>query len=126
MRLTIKESLEYMKDAGFHISQATYCRIKSKLQNDKLKRIYNIAKFFQDSHLERIDQLELIQKLMWTDYHNCRDPFKRSCILEKIVSIQPYLSAYLEATRDIIEHKKLEEIKKRKKVESEQEDQYIS
>lgn len=105
MRLTIQQSLEYMKDVGFQMSQATYSRIKCKLQNDKLKRLYNIAKYgFQDQHLERVEQLELIQKLMWDDYHKCVDPFKRTCILEKIANIQPYLSAYYEATKDVMEH----------------------
>jgi hypothetical protein len=105
MRLTIQQSLEYMNDAGFPVSQATYCRMKRKLQNQKLERLYNIAKYgFEDGHLERIDQLELIQKLMWKDYHECKDPFKRSCILEKIANIQPYLSAYYESTKDIIEN----------------------
>jgi hypothetical protein len=92
-----------MKDVGFPVSQPTYSRMKRKLQSQKLKRLYHIAKIgFSDGHLERIDQLELIQKLMWDDYQKCQDPFKRTCILEKIANIQPYLSAYYEATRDII------------------------
>jgi hypothetical protein len=110
MRLTIAQSLEYMKDAGYTVSQATYCRMKNKLQSLKLERLYNIAKYgFTDAHLERIDQLELIQKLMWDDYHNCKDPYKRTCILEKIANIQPYLSAYYEATKDVIVKKKQED-----------------
>ena len=106
MRLTIRQSLDYMKDAGYEVSQSTYSRMKNKLQSKKLERLYSIAKYgFQDQHLERIDQLELIQRLMWQDYKECKDAFKRSCILEKIANIQPYLSSYYEATKDIIEHK---------------------
>jgi len=115
MRLTIEQSLDYMKDAGYEVSQATYCRMKNKLQSQKLQRLYNIAKYgFTDAHLERIEQLELIQKLMWNDYNQCQDAFKRACILEKIASIQPYLSAYYEATKDIIALKK-----RKKKLENE-------
>jgi hypothetical protein len=105
MRLTIEQSLEYMQDAGFPVSQATYCRIKRKLQNQKLKRLYHIAKIgFTDVHLTAIDNLELVQRLMWQDYHNCKDPFKRACILEKIANVQPYVSAYYETTKDVIEN----------------------
>jgi len=115
MRLSRQESLLYLKDHGFEMSQTTLTRHKRKLESQKLKRLYNIAKYgFQDAHLERIEQLELIQRLMWQDYKECKDAFKRACILEKIASIQPYLSAYYEATKDIIALKK-----RKKKLENE-------
>jgi hypothetical protein len=64
MRLTIEQSLKYMKDGGYNISQSTYSRIKRKVQSAKLQRLYHIAKIgFEDQHLERIDNCELILKL---------------------------------------------------------------
>jgi hypothetical protein len=105
MRLSLKQALEYLKDIGFEMSLPTYTRIKRKLNSHKLQRLYHVAKIgFTDEHLAAIDNLELIQKLMWQDYHNCKDPFKRTCILEKIANIQPYLSSYYETTKDIIEN----------------------
>jgi hypothetical protein len=96
-----------MKDTGFPISQATYSRMKRKLQDQKLSRLYHIAKIgFSDNHLATIDKLELIEQLMWKDHSECKDPFKRACIKEKIANIQPYLSAYYEATKDIMENTK--------------------
>jgi hypothetical protein len=59
---------------------------------------------FTDVHLTAIDNLELVQRLMWQDYRNCKDPFKRACILEKIANVQPYVSAYYETTKDVIEN----------------------
>jgi hypothetical protein len=104
MRLTIQQALEYMKDNGHPMSRATYMRHKSKVQSRKLQRLYNIAKTgFTDEHLASIDQLELVERLMWKEYNDCKDPFKRSCILEKICNIRPYLSAYYETSKDIIE-----------------------
>ena len=64
MRLTEKESLEYLKDNGFEISDTTLYREKNNLEKMKLKRLYQIAKYgFEEQHLERIDQLEMIQRL---------------------------------------------------------------
>ena len=66
MRLTEKESLEYLKDNGFEISDTTLYKEKSKLEKMKLKRLYQIAKYgFEEQHLERIDNCELILELMW-------------------------------------------------------------
>jgi maleate cis-trans isomerase len=45
MRLTEKESLEYLKDNGFEISDTTLYREKNKLEKMKLKRLYQIAKY---------------------------------------------------------------------------------
>ena len=124
MRLTIDQSLEYLRDKGYPISRATYCRIKSKLEHDKLKRLYSIAKNFESFHLERISELQEIRRLLWKHHNDCKDPLKKAIILEKIKEIQPYLSAFMEATKDIIEHKKVEEVKKKRKrlQELEQED----
>jgi hypothetical protein len=66
MRLTYVQSLEYMKDAGFPISEGTYKREKRKINDLKLQRLHHIAAIgFEDQHLDRIDNCEMIQKLMW-------------------------------------------------------------
>jgi len=49
-------------------------------------------------HIERIDQLELIQREMWKLYDMEQQPRHKAAILEKIANIQPFLSAYYEAT----------------------------
>jgi hypothetical protein len=115
MKLTIKQSLSYLKEHGIEISQSSYCRIKRKLEHEKLRRLYSIGKYFERSHIDRIEKLRLIESLMWKDVHECNDPFKKAKIKQMIASIQPYLSAYEEATKDIIEYKKIDELKKKKK-----------
>ena len=103
MRLTEKESLEYLKDNGFEISDTTLYREKSKLEMMKLKRLYQIAKYgFEEQHLERIDNCELILKLMWQNAMNEKDPYKNTQILKEILSLQPYLSSYYDATREVM------------------------
>lgn len=108
MRLDTDQALKYLQDAGFPISRATYFRNKKKIETLKLKRLYQIAKYgFQDQHLERIDKCELIEKLMWENYEKCKDPFKKVLILEKVITIQPYLSAYYEATEHVMKESEL-------------------
>lgn len=108
MRLNTVQALKYLEDVGFPISRATYFRQKRKIEGMKLKRLYHIAKIgFQDQHLERIDNCELVEKLMWENYANCKEPFKKVLILEKILHIQPYLSSYYEATTDVMKESDL-------------------
>lgn len=47
------------------------------------------------------------KKFMWENYYQCTDPYKRVLILEKIVRIQPFLSAYYEATKDVMKESNL-------------------
>ena len=103
MRLSTDKALLYLKEAGYEMSPRTWRREKQKLNDSKLERLHFIAKIgFEDQHLERIDQLELIQRLMWDEYDKEQSPFKRASILEKIANIQPYLSNYYDLTREVI------------------------
>ena len=105
MRLSTVKSLEYLKAHGYEMSQRNYFRHKNKIQSLKLKRLYHIAKMgFEEQHLERIDQLKLIQELMWKNYDECKDPFQRSKILRAIADVQPLLSAYYDATHKVVAH----------------------
>jgi hypothetical protein len=70
----------------------------------KLKRLYDIAKIgFQDQHLERIDVYELGFKMMWKNVLLEKDPYKQNAMIKDILLLQPYLSAYYEATNLIVE-----------------------
>jgi len=103
MRLHLEHALDYVKHAGFPMGRRTYYRHKKKIQEMKLERMHHIAKYFPDQHLERIDRCELIEKLCWENYHACKDPAKKVKILESIITIQPYLSSYYEATKIVLE-----------------------
>ena len=43
-----------------------------------------------DQHLERIDQLDLINQEVWALYRKEKDTFKQVLILEKIAELQIY------------------------------------
>jgi hypothetical protein len=125
MRFSIQQSLEYCKDNGYPISRATYCRQKRKLESEKLSRLYDYAKNFESWHLERMEELERVRQLMWQQFEACKDPLKKAIILEKIKEIQPYLTAFMDATKGLIEHREVNNNnkKKRKRLESESEQQ---
>ena len=109
MRLTEKQSLAYLKEMGFDISPKTYYNDKRKVEELKLKRLYHIAKIgFQDQHLERIDVYEMGFKMMWQNVLLEKDPYKRNVMIKDILLLQPYLSAYYEATKLIIDKQQSE------------------
>lgn len=104
MRLTTDQALQYLKDNEFPMSRASYFRHKKKLDQMKLKRLYHIAKIgFEDQHLERIDNYEIGFKMMWQNVLRERDPYKQNVMIKDILLLQPYLSAYYEATKLIFD-----------------------
>ncbi|MBI3639690.1 MAG: hypothetical protein HY223_05175 [Thaumarchaeota archaeon] len=105
MRLNETNSLEYIQDKVKKISARRYYEIKAKLKEDTKSRLYEIAKGgFAQQHMERIDQLQICQRLMWEHYQKISDDWKKILALEKIASLQPYLSAYYEASKKILEN----------------------
>ena len=104
MRLTEKQSLEYLKEMGFDISPKTYYNDKRKVESLKLKRLYHIAQIgFQDQHLETIDQYEMGFKMMWKNVLRETSPYRQNIMIRDILMLKPYLSAYYEATKFIVE-----------------------
>ena len=74
MRLTEKEAILYLQDAGYPLQHSQYHKHKSWLNKHKLERLHFIAAMgFEDQHLERIDTCELIDKLMWQEWKACED-----------------------------------------------------
>ncbi len=103
MRLTRKEAVAYLNAEGYPISDATLGRIKSELKRNALGRMHKIAAYeFHEQHLNRIDNCELICKLMWENYLRERSPYRRVLILKEIKELQPYLSSYYEATKMVL------------------------
>ena len=104
MRLTETQSLAYLTELGFECSHATLYREKAKLEKMKLQRLYHIVKIgFQDQHLETIDQYELGFKMMWQNVLREQNPYKQNSMIRDILLLKPYLSAYYEATKLIVE-----------------------
>ena len=56
----------------------------------------------KSEHLDRVDRMELIESQMWINYWKEEDRYKKVKILAEIVSIQPYISSYYEATKDLL------------------------
>jgi len=114
MRLTEKESLEYLKEKGYVIERSMYYRTLAHISSETRKRAYEHAKSFLEDHINTIDELLNIKKMMYENAKN--DNLKNTLILAKIAETMiPYISAYKEATKEII----IEEVKN--KIGSEEE-----
>jgi hypothetical protein len=89
------------------MNRATYYRKKDKLKATTQKRLYEVAqKGFVLQHMQRIDQLEHIETEMWENYLALKgkgEAYKACLVLEKIANIQPLLSSYYEATKEVME-----------------------
>ena len=107
MRLDLTNSLDYLKHVGFPMKRRTYYRHKKKIEDMKLERMRFIARVaYEEQHLDRVDRMELIESQMWINYWKEQDRYKKVKILAEIVNIQPYISSYYEATKDLLEAQK--------------------
>lgn len=103
MGFTEKKSLEYIKDKGYDISRRKYYYICGHISSETRKRAFEHAKSFLEDHINTIDELLNIKKMMYENTIKENDPLKNTMILAKITETMiPYISAYKEATKDII------------------------
>jgi hypothetical protein len=103
MRFHAPEALVYLENLGMKMGIATYYRYKKKVGAMKLERMQFIADHFQELHLEKIDRLELIDRLMWQELAKETQPYRRVKILETIANSQATVSGYYESTTIALE-----------------------
>jgi len=103
MHFSEKEAMAYLAAHNINISVPTYYRTLGRISAETQKRLFDICKNMKELHLERIDELRTIKKEMWLNYHKEKNPSKKVVILREIKEMQPYLSAYDEATQSILE-----------------------
>jgi hypothetical protein len=84
------------------MSRRSYFNHKKKVESLKWERLMHAANLFTYQHLQRMDRLELVEKLMWTEYEKESSPYRRVGILQAIVAMQPYISGYYDATTYVI------------------------
>jgi len=103
------ESLQYLEDKGFKISERYLYRLKNKVKSERFHRLSLIAQAqFRDQHIQRIETLEVINSEYWKLYRDEKVVWHKARILEKITELQTYISSYYDASRYILE-KQLDE-----------------
>ena len=104
LKLTEQQSLVYLRSQGFDIHPATLYRDKNKIEQTKLSRLYQIAAAgFEDQHLETVEELKLLFKMLLHNIMRETDPTKQSNLIKDYVMLKPYQSAYNEATKMLVE-----------------------
>lgn len=101
--LSQEKSLQYIEEKGHKISSPTYYRTLARISSETLKNLHTIAANFKEAFLEEMYEIDEIKKLMWEQFIECEDPIKKVSILNSIVALKPYKSAYLEASKRMLE-----------------------
>ena len=104
MRLSEAESLAYLEAHGHKIKRSAYYEDRKRLEESVIHKAYKIAaeNGLIEQHMQRINQLETIEREHWQNYHREKAPLKKSIILEKITVLQPYLSSAYDYVKQII------------------------
>jgi len=106
MKYSEAESLRYMTDKGYSLTNITYRRIKHNILEDRTNRLNAIANNgYIDAHLDTIDNLNHIKQQMWIQYDIEQNPYRKVEILTQIANLEPYLSEYYALTKKVIEDK---------------------
>ena len=96
MKLNERLALAYLKGEGFPMSDTTLYREKRKLEQMKLKRLYNIAQIgFQDQHMQTINEYEMGFSMMWQNVLRETDPYKQNSMIRDILALKPYTKRIL-------------------------------
>ena len=103
MRFHAPEALTYLENLGMKMGLSTYYRYRKIVEDKKIERMQFIANHFQELHLEKIDRLELIDRLMWQEYEKETQPYRRVKILETITNAQANVSSYYELSTIALE-----------------------
>lgn len=105
MRLSYPEALAWLKTQDYQMAITTYKKHLADIHRIKDFTILQIAsRGLFEQHMERIQNLELVLKLSWRNYHklSMKDEFKSQKVLDSIAMQQPLLSQYYEATKFIL------------------------
>jgi hypothetical protein len=103
MWFTVDECLKYLEDRGFTMNKRKYHRILKRISSRYKEIAFGIAKNFLNDHVDRVQEMINIKKLMYKEYEDEGDHFKRATILAKITEQNTYISGYSEDTKYIIE-----------------------
>lgn len=106
MRFSEKEALAYIKVNYKTIEPNRYYAIKKGLKNRLMEEGYKITSKngLYEQHMTRIHTLETIEREQWKKYHMETKPLLQSTILERITSLQVYISSAYDYTRAIIKN----------------------
>ncbi len=106
MRLSEKEALAYIADNHTGIESTRYYEIKRTLADKLVEEGYRITSKngLYEQHMMRIQTLETIEKEQWKNYKSEVKPILKSAILERITSLQVYISSAYDYTRAIIKN----------------------
>ena len=102
-RLTESESLSYLKKHGYDISTASYWRTRGKITALARERLFQIAKNMEELHYERITSLAELAQHAWKILDETEDPEIKLRAIRELREMQPFISAYDEATQNIME-----------------------
>lgn len=109
-RLTVKESLDYLRKHDIDISKAWFLEQKRRIKESRFSRMREIADTgYIDYHLDAIDTMEWAKKEMIANYENERDPYKRVEILTQLINMLPFFAEYVAETKEVMERKAIAE-----------------
>lgn len=103
MRYSEKEALDYLKNKGYTMSRDKYYRTLGHISAETKKRLYEVAKNSTERHMQRIDELATIKEELWNNYRKISNLVEKVKVLKEIKDLQPWVSAYDEATQGIVE-----------------------
>jgi len=84
MRFTEIEALAYLKARGYSMCSKKYYYTRGHISAETRKRAFEHARSFLEDHINTIDELLNIKKMMYENYNDEVKPINKTMILAKI------------------------------------------
>ena len=118
------QATDYLATRGIQLSPKKYHDRLNEIEATAPERLNHISREFSTGHLEHVEKLDMLETELWSLYDKKKqvirmvdsdegkvpqiieidqDPVELTKILREIREIQPYKSAYREATRAVLE-----------------------
>ena len=104
VRMPIHDAIEYLAKKGFKISIPGYYKALSVIDENFMKRVFDIGRNYAKYRIEKLDTLKTVHRRYWNIIQDPESEIRDviTC-LKHVTELQPYLSAYEESIQKSIE-----------------------
>jgi hypothetical protein len=107
LRLTEKETIDFLTKAGIKIHPRSLSNIKNKIKRNVSERVNTVYDSeMLEEHFIAIDTIKLAQKMLWQRIEQEKDPYKRAEIIIETINQLPFLTEYYKSVKHVLRQHK--------------------
>lgn len=107
LRLTEKETIDFLAKAGIKIHSRSLYNIKNKIKKSVGERVNTVYDSeMLEEHFLAIDTIKMAQKRLWECIEQEKNPYKRAEIIIETINQLPFLTEYYKSVKHVLRQHK--------------------